>query len=46
MQIRCAQTTLRSGIPVTETQTRTEMIDFRESRTKTKTENIFNTGAM
>ena len=32
-----------SDIPVTETQTDTEMIDFSKTHTETNTEKIFNT---
>ena len=32
-----------SGIPVTETQTDTEMIDISKTHTETNTEKIFNT---
>ena len=33
----------RSDIPVTETQTDTEMIDISKTHTETNTEKIFNT---
>jgi len=35
-----------SDIPVTETQTDTEMIDISKTHTETSTENIFNTDAV
>jgi len=38
-----ARQVMNSDIPVTETQTDTEMIDISETHTETNTEKIFNT---
>ena len=41
--IRYEKEFITSGIPVTETQTDTDMIDISKTHTETNTEKIFNT---
>ena len=41
--MRCKACLVPSDIPVTETQTDTEMIDISKTHTETNTEKIFNT---